>query len=114
MNLAGVPDMLLNLWSNMQELYFAYLGSDRIGILNLTPGSQSNLNNIGVEPEFRSKGYGKLILRFAFEKLKELGKEKAGLRVHVKNVRATELYKSFGFNIIDKQIDLIYWNADFK
>ena len=38
-NLAGVPDMLLNLWSNMQELYFAYLGNDRIGILNLTPGS---------------------------------------------------------------------------
>ena len=98
----------------MQELYFAYLEIDRIGILNLTPGSQSNLNNIGVEPEFRSKGYGKLILRFALERLKELGKEKAGLRVHVKNVRATELYKSFGFNIIDKQIDLIYWNTDSK
>jgi ribosomal protein S18 acetylase RimI-like enzyme len=112
-NLAGVPDMLLNLWSNMQELYFAYLGSERIGILNLTPGSQSNLNNIGVEPDFRSKGYGKLILRFALERLKELGKERAGLRVHVKNVRATELYTSFGFNIIDKQIDLIYWNPDF-
>ncbi len=113
-NLAGVPDMLLNLWSNMQELYFAYLGSDRIGILNLTPGSQSNLNNIGVEPEFRSKGYGKLILRFALERLKELGKEKAVLRVHVKNVRATELYRSFGFKIIDKQIDLIYWNPALK
>ena len=107
--LAGIPDMLLNLWYNMQELYNVYKDNNMIGILNLTPNSQSNLNNIGVAPKFRSKGFGKLILLYALERLKKLGKEKVGLRVHVKNTRATELYKSFGFNIIEQHVDLIYW-----
>ena len=108
-NLAGVPDMLLNFWYEMQELYFVYKDNDMIGILNLTPSSQSSLNNIGVAPEFRSKGFGKQILLFALERLKALGKEKAGLRVHVKNTRATGLYKSFGFKITEQLIDLIHW-----
>lgn len=108
-NLAGVPDMLLNFWYEMQELYFVYKDNEMIGILNLTPNSQSNLNNIGVAPEFRSKGLGKQILLYALERLKDLGMERVGLRVHIKNTRATGLYKSFGFNITEQHVDLIHW-----
>ena len=108
-NLAGVPDMLLNLWYQMQKLYNVYKENKMIGILNLTPSSQSNLNNIGVAPEFRSKGFGKQILLYALERLKDLGMERVGLRVHVKNTRATGLYKSLGFNITEQHVDLIHW-----
>lgn len=109
LNLVGVPGGLLTFWYNMQELYYVYKENEIIGILNLTPNSQSNLNNIGVSPQYRSKGYGKQILLYALERLKNLGKEKVGLRVHVDNNRAIGLYKSFGFKITNQTIDLIHW-----
>lgn len=109
-NLAGVPEMLLNLWYEMQELYFAYKDNQMIGILNLTPNSQSNLNNIGIAPNFRSKGLGKQVLLFALERLKDLDKERVSLRVHIKNTRATGLYKTFGFNITEQIVELIHWD----
>ena len=108
-HLAEIPDTLLNFWYNMQLLYYVYKKNKRIGILNLTPSSQSNINNIGVAPEFRGKGYGKQIMIFALNKLKELGMEKAGLRVHLKNNRAKGLYDSLGFKTTDHQIDMIHW-----
>jgi ribosomal protein S18 acetylase RimI-like enzyme len=111
-NLAGVPDTLLSFWYEMQELYSVYKDTEMVGILNLTPSSQSNLNNIGVAPEFRSKGLGKQILLFALERLKDLGMKRVGLRVHAKNTRAMNFYKSFGFNIVQEVVDLIHWEKD--
>ena len=109
LNLAGVPDQLLTFWYNMQELYYVYKDKEMIGILNLTPNAQNNLNNIGIAPEYRSKGYGKQVLLHAFERLRVLSKENVGLRVHAENNRAIGLYKSFGFKITNHDIDLIHW-----
>ena len=94
LNLAGVPENLLTFWYNMQELYYVYKDQEMIGILNLTPDAQNNLNNIGIAPEYRSKGYGKQVLLHALERLRAQDKENVSLRVHAENKRAIGLYKS--------------------
>jgi ribosomal protein S18 acetylase RimI-like enzyme len=109
-NLMDVPHQFLTLWYNMQELYYAMKEKEIIGILDLAPDSRSNFNNIGVCPDYRSKGYGKQILLSGLTRLKDLGIEKAELKVHVKNERAIGLYKSFGFKIIEETIDMIHWD----
>lgn len=111
-SLSEIPDILLNFWYDMQEFYYAYKDKQMIGILTLTPGSEFNLTNIGVTPNYRSKGYGKQILLLALERLKKLNKEKVGLRVHVQNTRAKSLYESLGFKTTDQQIDLIRWKEN--
>ncbi len=108
LHLAEIPDTLLNFWYDMQELYYVYKDNEMIGILNLTLSSPSNINNIGVAPEYRSKGHGRQIMLLALNILKEKGIEKAGLRVHVKNIPAKGLYDSLGFKKIDQQTDIIY------
>jgi len=109
-NLMDVPDQFLTIWYNMQELYYTMKEKEIIGILDLAPDSRSNFNNIGVCPNYRSKGYGKQILLSGLTRLKDLGIEKAELKVHVKNERAIGLYKSLGFKIIEETIDMIHWD----
>ncbi len=108
-NLLEVPDQLLEIWSTQQELYNVFADDDLIGALNLTPDSDTNLNNIGVTPEQRGKGYGRQIALQALNRLRELDKEKARLRVHAENKPATGLYKSLGFKVEEEIADLIVW-----
>jgi ribosomal protein S18 acetylase RimI-like enzyme len=108
-NLLEVPDQLLGYWSTMQELYNVYRDDDLIGALNLTPDSDTNLNNVGVAPEQRGRGYGRRITIQALSRLRALGKENARLRVHAENIPAICLYESLGFEVEEETADLIVW-----
>jgi ribosomal protein S18 acetylase RimI-like enzyme len=108
--LAEISDKLLNFWYDMQILYYVCTAKEMIGILNLNLNNENNINNIGVAPEHRKKGYGREIMKYAFEKLREKKIENAGLRVHVRNVPAKHLYDSLGFKVVEQLIDIIYWN----
>jgi ribosomal protein S18 acetylase RimI-like enzyme len=107
--LAEVPGQLLDFWYNMQELYSVYSNNELIGILNLTPNSDTNFTNVGVAPEHRGKGYGRQITIQALTRLKELDVDKARLRVFAENHPAIGLYESLGFKVEKKTIDLILW-----
>lgn len=54
-----------------------------------------------VRKEFRGMGIGKMLLSAAIQKLQARGKKKITLEVRVSNVGAQELYKKFGFEVID-------------
>jgi ribosomal protein S18 acetylase RimI-like enzyme len=108
-NLLEVPDQLLDFWYTQQELYNVYREDALIGALNLTPGSDTNLNNVGVTPEQRGKGYGRQITLQALNRLRELDKEKVRLRVHAENMPAIGLYESLGFEVEEETTDLIVW-----
>ncbi|MFX1604181.1 MAG: GNAT family N-acetyltransferase [Promethearchaeota archaeon] len=108
-NMLEVPDQLLDFWYTMQELYNVYRDDDLIGALNLTPGSDTNLNNVGVAPEKRGKGYGREITAKALSRLRTLGKENVGLRVYAGNEPAIGLYGSLGFKTETETADLIMW-----
>lgn len=106
-NLRGIPEKLLDMWCNLEQLYFVYRDRKIIGILDLN-SKDGVLSNIGVSPSQRGKGYGKQILLFALKTLKEGGAEQAVLKVHIDNKTAMRLYKSLGFNVAKQTITLIW------
>lgn len=57
--------------------------------------------SIAVRKEFRRHGIGEALLREAIKRLKARGKKKVALEVRVSNKAAQELYKKFGFRIVE-------------
>ncbi|MGY5873032.1 MAG: GNAT family N-acetyltransferase [Candidatus Thorarchaeota archaeon] len=94
-NIVGLPEQFIDHWFNSTNLNYVYDGDDLVGILDLSP-QVLNIANIGVSPEHRRKGYGKQIMHYAFQTLKEQNTEFARLRVHAENEKAIYLYESFG------------------
>ena len=54
-----------------------------------------------VRKQFRGMGIGKILLKNAIERLEGRGKKKITLEVRVSNETAQNLYKKFGFEIVD-------------
>ncbi len=58
---------------------------------------EAHITNIAVHPDFRRQGIGEQMMRFAFEKAKELGAAKMTLEVRLSNHGAQHLYRKLGF-----------------
>lgn len=95
-HLLEVPNEFLNFYYTLERFYLAEKENRTIGIVNFNPKT-GLISNIGVDPEQRGKGYGRQIMLFALNQLKNEGCRQARLRVHVKNERAIHLYESLGF-----------------
>jgi len=106
-NLLDIPEQFLDLWYNLEQLYFAHHEGEPVGILDLNPG-EGMINNVGVAPPHRGKGYGRQIMLFGMKTLKQGGLERARLRVHVDNERAIHLYETLGFKVTDRRSTLIW------
>lgn len=96
-NLERMPDIFLDHFYSTEQLFWVYTDHELIGILDVCPGSYSSIANIGVSPKHRGNNFGRQIMLHALNILKDMGKEKAGLRVHVDNKVALQLYESLGF-----------------
>jgi ribosomal-protein-alanine N-acetyltransferase len=57
--------------------------------------------SFAVRKEYRRAGIGSMLLKRAVERLKARGKKKIILEVRVSNIQAQNLYKKFGFQIVD-------------
>lgn len=58
---------------------------------------QGELGNVAVDESFRGRGIGSKLIRAVLERAHERGVHEVFLEVRKSNVRAQELYKSFGF-----------------
>ena len=94
-NILELPDQFIDHWYNSTSLYYVFDDDNLIGVLDLSP-QVLNIANLGVSPEHRQKGYGKQIMQYAMQTLKEQDTEFARLRVHAENEKAIRLYESFG------------------
>jgi len=94
-NILELPEQFIDHWFSSTNLNYVYDGNELVGILDLSPQAL-NIANIGVSPEHRRKGYGKQIMQYAMQTLKEKDTEFARLRVHAENSKAIRLYESFG------------------
>lgn len=106
-NFLAVPDEFLDFYYSQEEFYFADVDGQTVGILNLNP-SEGLISNIGVGPSQRGRGYGRQIMLFGLKTLKERGRERARLRVHVDNKPAVHLYESLGFDKSERYVTLIW------
>ncbi|MCW3982353.1 MAG: GNAT family N-acetyltransferase [Candidatus Bathyarchaeota archaeon] len=104
-----LPDTFLTRYHASEKLYFVARGETTIGVLDIH-GTNGWIGNMAVNPLSRRQGYGKQILTFALNQLKTRGCSKAGLRVHVNNKPACQLYDSVGFKKTARFKRLLWWN----
>jgi RimJ/RimL family protein N-acetyltransferase len=106
-NLKEMPAYFLDHWFSREDLYYVYSEEDLVGIMDIST-QYLNIANIGVSPNHRRKGYGKLIIQESLRRLKEKGIEEGRLRVHADNEAAIGLYESLGFTKSDSKRALIW------
>jgi ribosomal protein S18 acetylase RimI-like enzyme len=107
-NLLSFPEPLLDQWYKSIQAYFVYHGNELVGILDINPPASGHINNIGVAPTHRGKGFGTEMLRFCLKLFKESGAEKAGLGVNATNKLAIGVYEKLGFTV-DEQVQTYIW-----
>lgn len=108
------------------EFYFIYYNNHVAGYLklNISDAQTEKMNQNSLEIErfyllssFQKKGLGDKLMRFAFKRSKELGKQTIWLGVWEKNTNAVAFYKKYGFKKVDahsfymgdeEQIDWIF------
>ncbi len=58
---------------------------------------EAHITNIAVHPDYRNRGFGRLIMQTLMEEASRLGIERMTLEVRVSNCPAIHLYESMGF-----------------
>lgn len=99
-----------------QEIYWMYVNDEIVGILKLRPKLNESLliqgGNMGVSisPNFRGKGYGKLIVRKGVEFLKERKVSKILVTVRENNIPSRKAIEGNGGILYDINNGLCrYW-----
>jgi ribosomal-protein-alanine N-acetyltransferase len=64
---------------------------------------QGELGNVAVDESFRGRGIGSKLIKAVLERAYERGVQEVFLEVRKSNVRAQELYKSFGFSEVGRR-----------
>lgn len=81
-------------------IYIAEVDRNVIGKVNLQKtGDMGAIFGLGILPEFRGRGLGKVLLLKAVDLLKADGFEKVNLQVEAMNETALNLYKRCGFEV---------------
>jgi len=65
-------------------------------------GEVAKIMSIAVKTSHRGKGVGKALLEEAIRRCRKRRKKKITLEVRISNVKAQELYKKYGFEIVGK------------
>ena len=84
------------------EIFVADIGSMVVGYIVIQHKLyESKIMSIAVKKEFRKRGIGSMLLKKAIESAKEKGKKRLLLEVRVSNIPAQNLYKKYGFKVIN-------------
>ena len=58
---------------------------------------EGHITNIAIDPSYRNKGYGKILMKNIMEESRKVGIEFMTLEVRVTNISAIKLYEALGF-----------------
>lgn len=86
-----------SLWERLERRTRALVGQ-RVDLEERT----GHIMNLAIDPSFRRRGLGSLLLRQGMHYLKELEADCAELEVRVSNDPAIRLYEKFGFHIKER------------
>jgi len=93
------------------ELFFIAESEKKIigTVMTGYDGHRGWLNYLGVHPEYRGVGCGRMLVEFSIQKLKELNCPKLNLQVRNSNTGVIDFYKRLGFSeheVISLQLKL--------
>lgn len=74
--------------------------------------NEAHIANVAIHPDFRKRGYGKYLLRWAIERCWVKGVATITLEVNEKNNAARNLYDKMGFKIVGKKAKYYENNDD--
>lgn len=74
--------------------------------------NEAHIANIAIHPDFRKRGYGEYLLRWAIERFRKKGAATITLEVNEKNNAARNLYDKMGFKIVGKKAKYYENNDD--
>jgi len=77
------------------DLVVGYAGLSKLPLI-----TQADVQTIAISGQYRSKGYGRVLMEALLEKAKELAAEEVFLEVRADNEVAQKLYESLGFSQI--------------
>ena len=81
--------------------YVAEAGAGIIGyIMFWLIRDEAQVNNVAVHPEWRGRGVGERLMRFALDKVRGLGGSFVTLEVRRSNSSAVALYEKLGFTLM--------------
>jgi len=84
-------------------MYLASVDDEIVGKVNVQRNSDAvGIYGLGVMPEYRGKGYGRELLKFAIKKAQELNVSDVMLQVEAENEKALNLYTKCGFEVTSK------------
>lgn len=82
------------------DFIVAELQGEIIGyIIAYDSGGFGDFDSVAVEPKFRHRGVGSLLVNFMLERFKKNGLKKASLEVRTANKTAIAFFGNLGFNI---------------
>ena len=61
----------------------------------------AHIANFAVSPDYRNRGVGKYLFAESLAYIRKLGGDHVSLEVRVSNIPAQQLYRKFGFRIVD-------------
>jgi ribosomal-protein-alanine N-acetyltransferase len=80
------------------QFYVAFLGDEIIGYGGYWPVlDEAHITSVTIKASMRGYGYGRRLLQHLLDSARELGLTTATLEVRESNLRARNLYASFGF-----------------
>lgn len=81
------------------ELFFVAESDGKIigTVMTGYDGHRGWLNYLGVHPDHRKSGCGRLLIDYSIKKLKDLGCPKLNLQVRNSNISVIDFYKKLGF-----------------
>ena len=86
-----------SLWERVEKRTRALVGQ-RVDLEERT----GHIMNLAIDPSFRRRGLGTLLLQQGLQYLKELGADRAELEVRIHNAPAIQLYEKYGFRIQER------------
>jgi RimJ/RimL family protein N-acetyltransferase len=101
-SLESVRSFVLSNISNQIPQYVAIIDNKVIGWCDISPRKQEGFGHcgelgMGVHPQYRRMGIGKLLAIHTIKKAKEIGVERIELEVFASNIPAITLYENIGF-----------------
>ena len=98
-------DLLKRKEKNNVSMYGLFNECDQIGFVALERPSPDStvfyLERLAVLPEYRHKGYGRLLMDYAFEIVKKNDCEKISIGIINENVRLKNWYVDYGFKELE-------------
>lgn len=101
--LADENEIIVNTYINDGEMYSIHLNNEIVGVVLFTYHSNQvvELKNIALDPKYRGRGLGKVVITKAFKKFERKGISKVIVGTANSSIGNVAFYQKVGFRMVE-------------